>query len=245
MNTTPPATPMKPAGMAQAAALAPIRENRIMVPASILSMAVDHAYFHHVVVSALNRLAPRVEEEDVAFEFEEVMPTVDLVEELRMTTLPLPQELLLRPITPVLYPVSPRCIFDTEVTALDTLQVDTLPTWTFTSTEEGELPPTLPVTPLVTEPLPMFPETYADLLQVWPVIPMPPTLPATPVDMPVTLPATPVGDAPRTPEVYRMKRAGPIEAGETNAPKRPCMIDKSFAGGESDSDGELNLMDEI
>ena len=102
----------------------------------------------------------------------------------------------------------------------------------------------------------MFPETYADLLQVWPIIPMPPTLPATPeempptlpatpVDMPVTLPATPVGDAPRTPEVYRMKRAGPIEAGETNAPKRPCMIDKSFAGGESDSDGELNLMDEI
>jgi hypothetical protein len=214
---------MKPAGMAQAAALAPIRENRVRAPLSAL-----------------------VQASSLGVADDELQLSTNVPVREFPVTLPIQQDLLnpasnlvgfTQALTEAFARMSPR----------DDERVNTMLPIT---------PPIFPGTPLVTEPLPMFPETYADLLQVWPIIPMPPTLPATPeempptlpatpVDMPVTLPATPVGDAPRTPEVYRMKRAGPIEAGETNAPKRPCMIDKSFAGGESDSDGELNLMDEI
>jgi hypothetical protein len=142
-------------------------------------MAVDQQYFHRLVVSALNGLPPRVEEA------EDVMPAMDSEED--------------ETLNPPLYPVSPRCIFDTEVTALDMIQVNTLPEYTFVSTEE--LLVTLPVTPSE----------------------LPATLPVSPSELPPTLPVSPVM-APHTPVPYRMKRSGPIEDGETDAPKRLRVI---------------------
>jgi hypothetical protein len=164
--------------------------NRIMVPASILNMAVDQQYFHRLVVSALNGLPPRVEEA------EDVMPAMDSEEE---------DETL----NPPLYPVSPRCIFDTEVTALDMIQVNTLPEYTFIPTEE--LLVTLPASPSELLSRPVSPSE------------LPATLPVSPSELPPTLPVSPVM-APHTPVPYRMKRAGPIEDGETDAPKRLCVI---------------------
>ena len=233
MNTTPPATPMKSTGMSLAAPLAPVRENRVRAPLSALVQA-----------SSLG-----------VADYELQLSTNVPVREFPVT-LPIQQDLLnpasnlvgfTQALTEAFARMSPRD---------DEMVYTMLPI----------TPPVFPGTPLDTEGLPFIAETAADLHQMWPVIPtpvtpeetqatagdMPPTLPVSPVNMPPTLPAspvnmpaTPVGDAPRTPEVYSMKRAGPIEAGETNAPKRPCTIDKSFAGGESDSDEELNLMDEI